>query len=79
MKIITVSVPDDVYRAARVHAAERGTSVSAMVADYLLSVARDGAEFARLADQQLRIASEIEQFSAADRLERSDLHDPSLR
>jgi len=34
VKNITVSVPEDVYRAARVRAAERGRSVSALVADY---------------------------------------------
>lgn len=79
MKNITVSIPDDVYRAARVHAAERGTSVSAMVADYLSSAARDEAEFARLADQQRQIVSEIERFNASTRLERSDLHDRALR
>jgi plasmid stability protein len=33
MKSITVSVPDDVYRAARIRAAERGSSVSALVSD----------------------------------------------
>jgi len=32
---ITVSVPDDVYRAARIRAAEQGSSVSALVAEYL--------------------------------------------
>lgn len=79
MKNITVAVPDDVYRSARVHAAERGTSVSAMVADYLLSVTRDEAEFARLSDQQRRIVSDIERFSASDRLERAELHDRALR
>ena len=35
MKNITVSVPDDVYRAARIRAAERSSSVSAVVAEYL--------------------------------------------
>jgi plasmid stability protein len=38
MKTITVSVPDDVYRAVRVQAAERGTSVTALVIAYLRSV-----------------------------------------
>ena len=35
MKNITVTVPDDVYRTARIRAAERGTSVSALVGEYL--------------------------------------------
>ncbi|MBA3305588.1 MAG: hypothetical protein H0U25_06640, partial [Thermoleophilaceae bacterium] len=38
MKNITVSVPEDVYRAARIRAAERGRSVSGLVADYLGSL-----------------------------------------
>ena len=35
MKNITVSVDDETYRLARIKAAENGTSVSAMVRDYL--------------------------------------------
>jgi hypothetical protein len=38
MKNITVTVPDDVYRNARIRAAERGTSVSSLVAEYLRSL-----------------------------------------
>jgi hypothetical protein len=56
MKKITVSVPDDVDRSARVRAAERGTSVTAIVTDYLRSLSGDdGAEFARLEAQQRSI------------------------
>jgi hypothetical protein len=79
MKNITVSVSDEVYRSARIQAAQRGTSVSAMVADYLLSLSRSEAEFARLEDQQRRIVDEIEGFSASDRLQRAELHDRALR
>ena len=46
MANITVSVPDDVYRAARVRAAERGSSVSSLVADYLRSLSDRDAEIA---------------------------------
>ena len=35
MKNITLSVDDETYRLARIKAAENGTSVSAMVRDYL--------------------------------------------
>jgi len=38
MKTITVSVPDDVYLAVRVHAAEHGTSVNSLVIAYLRSI-----------------------------------------
>lgn len=39
MKNITLSVPDDVYRKARVAAARRETSISAVVADSLRAFA----------------------------------------
>jgi plasmid stability protein len=79
VKNITVTVPDEVYRAARIRAAERGRSVSAMVAEYLRSLADDDTAFARLEAQQRRIQSEITQFRAADRLPRDTLHDRALR
>ena len=41
MKNITVSVDDETYRLARVRAAERGTSVSAMVREYLKSLTKN--------------------------------------
>jgi hypothetical protein len=70
---ITVSVPEDVYRAARVHAAEQGSSVSALVTGYLRSLSENDAEFARLKAQQKRIQGQIKRFSA-DRLDRDELH-----
>lgn len=79
MKNITVSVPDDVYRSARIRAAEEGTSVSALVADYLESLSQDKAVFERLVEQQRQIVSEIEEFRASDRLGRDELHDRALR
>ena len=41
MKNITVSVNDDVYRRARRKAAEHNTSVSRLVADYLLLLGKE--------------------------------------
>ena len=79
MKNITVSVPDAVYRSARIRAAEEGTSVSALVADYLASLSQDKAEFERLVEQQRQIVTEIEEFRASDRLDRDELHDRALR
>lgn len=79
VKNITVSVPDEVYRMARVEAAETGTSVSALVADYLRSLSRSKAEFERLAEQQRQIVSKIEEFRGSDRLDRNELHDRALR
>lgn len=79
MPNITVSVPDDVYRAARVRAAERGTSVSALVTEFLVELARDEATFSRLEDEQRRIMNEIGRFRASDRIDREDLHRRALR
>jgi len=79
MKNITDSVPGDVYRSARIQAAERGSSVSALVAEYLRSLSGGQAEFARLESQQHRIQDQIERFRAGDRLTRDELHDRALR
>jgi plasmid stability protein len=79
VKNITVSVPEDVYRAARIRAAERGTSVSALVAEYLGVLAGQAVEFERLAAEQRRIQREITSFSARDRLGRDELHERALR
>jgi len=80
MKNITVSVPDDVYRAARVRAAERGTSVSAMVADYLRSLSDREAELARLAARRRKLIEQAPPgFSASDNISRDELHDRAVR
>ena len=41
MKNITVSVDDETHRAARIRAAQLGTSVSALLRGYLRSLARE--------------------------------------
>jgi plasmid stability protein len=79
MKNITVTVPDDVYRNARIRAAERGTSVSSLVAEYLRSLSGREAEFTRLEAQQHQIQREIKRFRARDRLDRDQLHDRAVR
>ena len=78
-KNVTVTVPDDVYRAARVRAAQSGTSVSALVADYLRSLSERESEFERLEAQQRRVAAQIERFRAADRVTREELHERAVR
>lgn len=79
MKNITVSVPAHVYRAARVRAAERGTSVSALVAEFLATLSERDAEFTRLEAQRRDVIARIEHFSAADRLDRDELHERAIR
>jgi plasmid stability protein len=79
VKNVTVSVDDQVYRAARIRAAERGTSLSALVAEYLRSLGADEAEFSRLEAQQHEVAGQIGRFRAADRLDRDELHGRAIR
>lgn len=76
---ITVSVPDDVYRAARIRAAERDTSVSALVAEYLRSLSGREAELERLEAQRKRLIEGIDGFSAGDRLSRDAVHARAVR
>lgn len=75
MKNITVSVDDDVYRRARVKAAERDTSVSALVKQYLAALARDEGTFERLAREENELRARIKDFSAGERLPRDELHE----
>jgi plasmid stability protein len=79
VKNITLSVPDDVYRAARIRAAERGSSVSALVAEYLRSLSSESATFARLEAQQRAIQQEITSFRAGGRLGRDEVHAREVR
>ena len=79
MPNITVSVTDDVYRAARIRAAERGSSVSGLVAQYLSSLSDREDEFARLEAEQKSVQEQIGRFSARDRLDRDELHLRAVR
>ena len=74
MKKITVSVPDHVYRNARVASELRNTSLTALVVAYLeqLSAGMDG--FAGLEALQREVQAEISEFRAADRLGRDEAH-----
>lgn len=43
MKNITIAIDDEVYRSARILAAQRGTSISALVREHLQNLAHHGA------------------------------------
>jgi len=79
VKNITVSVPDEVYRDARIRAAERGSSVSALVGEYLSGLSQRQVEFDRLAARQREVQEEIRAFSAGDRLGRDEIHERAVR
>ena len=74
MKNITVTVDDDTYRQARVVAAERDTSVSALVKDFLGQLAAGESDFERLKREEQSLRDRIQNFRAADRLPRDKLH-----
>lgn len=74
MKNITVSVDDETYRVARIIAAERETSVSAMVKEFLADIAGEGSETERLKREEIALRNSIRSFRAGDRLGRDDLH-----
>ena len=86
MKNITVSVDEETYRTARIAAAERGTSVSALVRGALEEIASNSAAESPN-EQLLRTLDEIREsmiargskFSAADRLPREELYDRAAR
>ncbi len=74
MKNITVSVADEVHRRARVRAAERGTSVSAAVRDFLIRWSGEETEFDRRRRLQDETLGDIDTFRAGDRLPREEVH-----
>jgi hypothetical protein len=75
MRNVTVSLPEDVYRRARMKAAERDTSVSALVREFLIRLGEDESDFERRQRLQNEIIASIRAFSAGDRLERDELHE----
>ena len=74
VKNVTVSLPDEVYRKARVKAAERNTSLSSLVREFLESLADDEGEFKRLERLQEESYAQIERFQASHRVEREELY-----
>ena len=74
MKNITVSVDDDVHRRARVKAAERDTSVSAVVREFLIRWSGEETEFERRKRLQNETLDSIEAFHAGDRMPREDIY-----
>jgi plasmid stability protein len=74
VKNITVTVDDEVYRRARIKAAQADTSVSALVRDFLVQLAGQEDTNNRLRRLQNRTLKTIKRFRASDRLSRDALH-----
>jgi hypothetical protein len=74
MKNIAVSLDDETYRCARMIAAQRDTSVSALVKRILLDLASGESETDRLKRQERELRERITDFDTSDRLSRDDVH-----
>lgn len=75
MKNITVSVDEELYRRARIRAAELDTSVSAVVRELLAQFAGEETEIERRKRLQRETLASIKTFRAGDRLTRDEVHD----
>ena len=75
MKNLTVSLDDETYRRARMIAAHRDTSVSALVKRFLLDLASGETEFERLKRLEREVRERITDFRASDNLPRDELYD----
>jgi uncharacterized protein YdaU (DUF1376 family) len=75
VKNITVSLDDDTYRRARLIAAERETSVSALVKQFLVELAKGESENERLKREEKTLREKITVFRGSDRLSREDVHE----
>jgi plasmid stability protein len=74
MKNITVSVDEDTYRRARIKAAEKDTSVSALVRKFLTELAAEESDPERLLREERNLRSRVTNFSASDRVSRDELY-----
>lgn len=82
MKNITISVDDELYRQARVKAAESSTSLSAMFREYLVEITGNTQkknEFQRLQREEEDLRAELRSrrisLNPAYHLSRAELHD----
>lgn len=74
MKNITVSLDEDTYRRARMAAAQRDTSVSALVKRFLRELGSEETPVERLKREERMLRERITAFRASDRLSRDDVH-----
>lgn len=75
MRNVTVSLDDEIYRQARMIAAERDTSISALVKEFLVALGSGGSEDERLKREERALRERITSFRASNRQSRDELHD----
>jgi len=71
---VTVSLPSDVYRRARIRAAEEDSSLSALVQRLITGYTQEESDFERRKRLQNKVLATITGFSAGDRLSREMVH-----
>lgn len=74
MKNITVSIDEQVYRRARIMAAEKDTSVSALVKNFLKDLCQEETDIERRKRLQSETLAGIKSFRASRRLSREEIH-----
>lgn len=74
MKNITVSIDEQVYRKARIKAAEEGISVSAMVCRFLTKCVSSTDTFDELLAREMELWKTPTKFSVAESLPRDELY-----
>ena len=79
MRNVTISLPDEVYRQARIAAAERDRSLSALVRELLIDLSGHESDFERRERLQGEVLDSIDSFRAGDRLTREQVHRRELR
>jgi len=79
VKNITVSLPDDAYRRARIKAAERDTTVSALVREFLLRLGEDESDYERRRRLQTEVLASLKDFRAGNRVTREEAHERNAR
>jgi cell fate (sporulation/competence/biofilm development) regulator YlbF (YheA/YmcA/DUF963 family) len=84
---VTLSLPDDLYKQARIKAAEQEVSISGLVKKLLTEFVQRESTFERLQRHQNETLAEIrrelrergEHFDPNDRLTREELYDEAFR
>jgi hypothetical protein len=74
VKNITVSIEDSLQRRARIKAAERGTSLSAAVRDFLIHFCGSETDFERRKRLERETLASVRSFDAGNRVGRDALH-----
>lgn len=79
MKSLTISMPEQIHRRARIRAAEHESALSSLVRVSLCRFASKETDFERGRRMQREVMASIKYFSASDRLTRDEIYDRSRK